>query len=209
MKNQLISPTTTLLRGASALLLGVAITLAGCSRNETPAPTAGTASANSASPATSPYEQVAQKGKGFTVGAMMSANPVYVLFDPQCPHCGHLWNQSIALHKKVKFVWIPITLLNPKSAPQGAALLMASNPAELMSTHEASLLAGSGGISASADVPADIEQAIKGNTKLFNDLRGESVPMIIAKHIGTGAPIMRSGAMDTAALAALLGVDAP
>jgi thiol:disulfide interchange protein DsbG len=210
MKNQRIPSTSTLVRGAAALLLGVAVTLTGCSRNETPAPTAGTAPAgSSARPASSPYEQVAQQGKGFTVGAMMSANPVYVLFDPQCPHCGHLWNQSIALHKKVKFVWIPITLMNPKSAPQGAALLMASNPVELMSTHEASLLAGTGGISASADVPADIEQAIKGNTKLFNDLRGESVPMIIAKHIGTGAPIMRAGAMDTAALAALLGVDAP
>ena len=37
-----------------------------------------------------PYVAVATQGKGFTVGAMMSANTVYVLFDPQCPHCGRL-----------------------------------------------------------------------------------------------------------------------
>ena len=209
MKKLFISTTSPLARSAAVLWLGLAVTLAGCSRTD--APTAGPAATPSSatSAAATPYEQVAQQGKGFTVGAMMSANTVYVLFDPQCPHCGHLWQQSVALHKKVKFVWIPITLMNPKSAPQGAALLMAPNPSELMTTHEASLLAGTGGIAASSDIPAEIQQAIKTNTQLFNNLRGESVPMVVGKHAGTGAPIMQAGAMSTVALAALLGVEAP
>ena len=209
MKNLNPFTSSSIVRSAAAVLLGLAATLAGCSRTDAPAPGATASSGSSSTPATTPYEQVAQQGRGFTVGAMMSANTIYVLFDPQCPHCGHLWRQTLPLQKKVKFVWVPITLMNPKSAPQGAALIMAANPVELMNAHEDSLLAGTGGISASADVPADIAQAIKGNTQLFNNLRGESVPMIVAKHAATGTPITHNGAMDTAALAAFLGVAAP
>lgn len=36
-------------------------------------------------------EQVVTQGKGFAVGAPASATTVYVMFDAQCPHCGHLW----------------------------------------------------------------------------------------------------------------------
>ncbi len=42
------------------------------------------------------YEAVAKDAKGFTAGALMGANPVYVLFDPQCPHCSHLWEAAAA-----------------------------------------------------------------------------------------------------------------
>lgn len=156
-----------------------------------------------------PYEAVAAQGKGFTVGAMMSANAVYVLFDPQCPHCGHLWETSIPLHSKSKFVWIPVAIMNAKSAPQGAALLSAANPAELMSTHEKSLLAGTGGIAASASLTSELEQALKQNTVLFNSLGVESVPFILAKNQRTGQVVTHNGAMETGALAELLGINAP
>ena len=116
---------------ALPLIAALALTLSGCSRQESP----GTAAAPAATP-TQPYEAIATQGKGFTVGAMMAANPVYVLFDPQCPHCGHLWNASIPLHGKAKFVWIPVTLMNAKSGPQGATLLAAADPASAMAQHE-------------------------------------------------------------------------
>ena len=182
----------------AALLLGVA----GCS------PQDAADKAAMAKPAL-PYEAAAAQGKGFTVGAMMSANPVYVLFDPQCPHCGHLWEASLPLHNKVKFVWLPVAFISPKSAPQGAALLSAANPAELMAEHEKSILAGTGGIAASSSVPADLELAIKKNTQLFNSLGGESVPYILAKNQRTGQVVTNTGALDTPALAAFLGLDQP
>lgn len=184
----------------------LAFALTGCSRQETPdtAPAAATAT----KPA-QPYEAVAQQGKGFAVGAMMSANTVYVLFDPQCPHCGHLWEASVPLHNKVKFVWIPVAIMNTKSGPQGAALLAAANPADLMSTHEKSILAGTGGIAASASVPVDLELALKKNTQLFNSLGVESVPYILARNVRTGQVVINNGAMATPALAAFLGVDQP
>jgi thiol:disulfide interchange protein DsbG len=139
----------------------------------------------------------------------MSANPVYVLFDPQCPHCGHLWEASLPLQEKVKFVWIPVSIINSKGARQGAALLSASNPAEAMTAHEKSILAGTGGMSAPATMPPDLEQAVKKNTALFSSLGVDSVPYIIARNVSTGVVVSNTGSMTTAELAALLGIAPP
>lgn len=196
-----------------AALALTTLTLGGCSRQDaadkTAAQTAAPAAADTAATPAQPYEMVAAQGKGFSVGAMMSANTVYVLFDPQCPHCGRLWQASVPLHGKARFVWIPISFGNPKSAPQGATLLAAANPAELMEAHEKSLLAGTGGIAASASVTADLEQAIKQNTDLLNRLGGDSVPYVIAKNQRTGKVVTNVGAMETPALAEFLGISQP
>jgi thiol:disulfide interchange protein DsbG len=191
----------------TALVAVMAMGLAGCSQQDAPASAAGAVS--KASTPTESYDAVASSTKGFTVGAMMSANTVYVMFDPQCPHCGHLWQAAQPLLKKVKFVWVPVAFIGPKSTPQGAALLAAANPAELMSTHEASLLAGTGGIAASASIPADIEAGIKANTQLLNSMGVESVPFIIARNATSGQVVTNTGAMRTADLAQFLGVDTP
>ena len=179
--------------------------LAGCGdkKDETAAPAA---KSTALSPAQA-YDKIAAEGKGFTVGALMAANPAYVLFDPQCPHCGHLWTASQALLPKAKFVWIPVSFINGKSAPQGAAILTAANPAEFMAAHEASLLAGSGGTPLPASVPPEVEAIIKANTVLFNDLAAESVPYMVAKNVKTGQVVANAGAMQTAALAEFLGVN--
>jgi thiol:disulfide interchange protein DsbG len=184
------------------------VNLAACSKPDAPASPAPTNSVATSAP-NQPYEAAAAQGKGFSVGAIMSAHTVYVLFDPQCPHCGHLWEAAKPLHSKAKFVWMPVSIMNAKSGPQGAALLQAGNPAEVMSAHEKSILAGTGGMTASASAPAEIEQSIKNNTALFNRLNVNSVPYIIAKHAKTGQVVTNAGAMDTPALAAFLGVDPP
>jgi len=193
----------------------IALTLAACSKNEASPPSAapGTSTAatntntNTSANTASSYDMVAANSKGFTVGALMSANAVYVLFDPQCPHCGRLWQASLPLHNKVKFVWIPISFNPTKSLPQGAALLSAANPVEAMNAHEQSLLAGTGGMAASADVPDEIKQAISTNTQLLNRLGVDSVPFLLGKNRKTGDIVSHNGAMDTPALANLLGVE--
>jgi thiol:disulfide interchange protein DsbG len=211
----MLNKTTT----AAALAL-ILLSVAACSKQDAPPKPAATstqsdaAKASAATPAQAtppgqPYEAVAAQGKGFSVGAVMSANTVYVLFDPQCPHCGRLWEASQPLHSKAKFVWIPVALMNGKSATQGAALLTAGNPAETMAAHEKSLLAGSGGMAASASVPADVEQTIKKNTELLTSLGADSVPYIVAKNVQTGQVVTNSGAMDTAALTSFLGINPP
>ena len=183
-----------------AAMAFIVFLLGACSRQEPAAtPAAGKQEVS--------VQAVAAQAKGFTVGALMSANTVYVFFDPQCPHCGHLWQASTPLHRKVKFVWIPVAWINASSLSQGAALLTASNPLELMTEHETSLLAGKGGISAPAGVASEIEQSIKANTKLLNGFGAESVPFIVVKNSRTGETIGRDGAMTTADLANLIGVD--
>ncbi|MBK9575011.1 MAG: thioredoxin fold domain-containing protein [Rhodoferax sp.] len=190
-----------------SLCAALTLALTACSKQESTTESS-TKSAAASKPA-DPLQAVASQGKGFTVGAMMSAQTVYVMFDPQCPHCGHLWEASKPLHKKVKFVWVPVAIINGKSGPQGAALLSAANPTELMSTHEQSILANQGGIAASASVSPEIEAAIKQNTQLFTSMQIDSVPYILAKNARTGQVVTNNGAMTTAALADFVGVDQP
>ena len=187
----------------SVIVMTVFVALTGCSRQDAAPGPAGAA----AVPVAQSYDAVAKDGKGFTAGALMSAQTVYVLFDAQCPHCGALWNASLPLQKKVKFVWVPVSLMNPKSTLQGAALLSAANPAELMSAHEAALLAGNGGMMADPNPTAEAQAAIKSNTLLFNSLGATSVPYIVAKNMRSGSVVTNAGALQTPELATFLGVD--
>ena len=186
-----------------AMLASSALGLMACSRED--AASGQPATAAPIDPAQA-YDTVAREAKGFTAGAMMSAHTVYVLFDPQCPHCSHLWESSLPLQTKVKFVWAPVAILGPKSLPQGAALMQAANPVETMTAHEKSLLAGQGGMSASASIPAEVEATIKANTALLDRLGADSVPFIVARHAGSGQVITRAGSMDTAGLSSWLGM---
>jgi thiol:disulfide interchange protein DsbG len=191
-----------------ALTLATAMTLAlgACSKEPASAPAPSAAQPIGSAQA---YDAVASGSKGFTAGPLMNANVVYVLFDPQCPHCGHLWQAALPLLNKVKFVWVPVAIMGPKSVPQGAALLQAADPVATMSAHESALLQGQGGMSASASVPDDILQAIKANSLLLEQLGADSVPFIVARHAGTGQPLTHSGALGTEDLLALLGLGKP
>lgn len=190
-------------------LLAVTLTLGACSKSgETGSTSSPAASADPGKRAPT-VEIVASEGKGFTVGSMMSTTTVYVFFDPQCPHCGHLWNAAVPLQKKVKFVWLPVGLINPTSSAQGATLLSAADPAQAMTEHEKSLLAGSGGIGGGSGVTDEAKQSVASNTKLFNNLGLEGVPFTIVKNARTGQMATRGGSMETPALAQLIGIDAP
>lgn len=187
---------------ALVLALAGALAVAGCSQQDAATPVAAGTPAQS-------YDAVIAQGKGFTVGTLMSANTVYVLFDPQCPHCGHLWEAARPLLGKTKFVWIPVSIINGNSAPQGAALLAAANPLDAMTAHEASILAGTGGTPASGSLTPEAEATIKKNTELFTRLKLESVPFIVTKSASSGQIVTHSGALDTPALASLLGLNPP
>lgn len=149
---------------------------------------------------------IAQRGSGFTVGAVMAANTVYVFFDTTCPHCAELWNASQPLLNRLKMVWMPIGLLRPQSGPQGATILAAPDPAKAMTENEASVMARGGGISVPSNLPDEVLQKVKDNTGLFKQLAAESVPLIVYRNAQTGQHGMHAGAVDTATLASLAGV---
>ena len=184
------------------LTLLLALALGACSKQDAPQASAAPVVASASS-----YDTVAANGKGFTVGAMMSAQTVYVLFEPQCPHCGRLWQASVPLHSQVKFVWIPVAFSAGKSVAQATALLSAANPLDAMNAHEQSLLAGQGGIAEAPSVPDDMAKAIKANTQLLTSLGVDSVPFLVAKHRKNGQVVTQNGALDTVALATLLGIN--
>ncbi len=176
--------------------------LAGCS--DSPAPGAADQSSKSA-PAPVSMAAMAEQATGFTFGSQMSARTVYVFFDAQCPHCGALWNAAKPLKSQARFVWIPVGIINASSTAQGATLLAAADPVAAMDEHENSLLARQGGISAAANLDAQKASVAK-NTELMTRFGFASIPAIIGTHAQTGALVTQEGAMSTAALASLLGL---
>jgi len=151
---------------------------------------------------------IAAEAKGFAVGSAMSARTVYVFFDAQCPHCTALWEAAKPLKSQARFVWIPVGLLNASSTAQGATLLAAKDPVAAMDEHEASMKAQRGGISAGSDIDAR-KADVASNTALLTRLGFASIPTIVGNHAESGALVTREGAMPTAALAGLLGLQAP
>jgi thiol:disulfide interchange protein DsbG len=184
--------------------LGAALVLAACGK-EGAAP-AGPGAPSASTPVT--IEAVEAGAKGFNVGSAMSARTVYVFFDPQCPHCAALWDAARPLKSQARFVWIPVALINEKSAPQGAAILGAGDPIAMMDQHEASLRNKQGGISAMgvADAQKDM---VKRNTELMNKFGFGGVPTVVAKHAQSGQVVTLEGSMPTAMLAQRLGLNAP
>jgi thiol:disulfide interchange protein DsbG len=206
-----------------ALLLGASLLLGACSESgpggsaksgaASPAPPAPAAAApapargNAALPVSVPgaVEAVIAKGSGFAVGAnMMAAKVLYVLFDPQCPHCAHLWETSKPLVGQIRMVWIPVAFIGAKSAPQGAAILAAADPAAAMNAHEARMNQGQGGLEAPANPDAALLAKIAANTALWRELRAESVPLLVFKDPVSGQSSTLEGALETNQLKQLL-----
>ncbi|MEO5670994.1 MAG: thioredoxin fold domain-containing protein [Ramlibacter sp.] len=198
---------------ASAALASVLL-LASCGK-ESPTPPVATPATPATATAKGKGEAgavsvaaIEAEGKGFTVGSPMSVRTVYVFFDAQCPHCGALWESAKPLKSQAKFIWMPVSLLNPQSTSQGAAILAAKDPVATMDAHEVSLMAKQGGMTVTGD--NDAQKAIVAqNTKLFNRFGFASIPTIVATNAQTGALVSREGALGTPELAALLGLQAP
>jgi thiol:disulfide interchange protein DsbG len=148
-----------------------------------------------------------KQARGFQVGSNMMARPVYVFFDPQCPHCAALWSAAKPLRDKIRMTWAPVAILNRASMTQGAAILGAADPVAKMDEHESSFnpQAGRMGLAASSSVPDDIRAAIEKNTKLLEAAKGTSVPYLVAEN-GAGGLRTTAGGMPTAQLAAWLGI---
>lgn len=186
------------------LAMAFAASLAACSDkpSETDAPAARPATKPSAAEA---YE-LAQKGSGFTIGAMMAANTVYVFFDPACPHCAQLWMSAKPLLSKLKMVWMPIGLLGKSSLAQGATILAAPDPVAAMNENEISVIERKGGITASGSLSDEVQSKVKANTELFHKLGAESVPFMVFRHAKNGSFGQHAGAVPTDQLAAMVGI---
>ncbi len=194
------------------LLLCISLLLSACSGagSETSAP-AALRSASAAQPELAPtsapgaFEAVSARGTGFAVGEnMMAAKMLYVFFDPQCPHCSHLWETTQPLARELRIVWMPVAFINAKSAGQGAAILAAADPAAAMQAHEARLAADLGGMEPPARPDEAYLAKVRANTALWQELHGSSVPMLVFKDPASGQSTALEGALETDQLRELM-----
>ena len=193
-----------MLKLSLAALMVASLLMTGCKDASGPVAAGGAKSAQ----APVSIAAIAAEATGFTAGSAMSARTVYVFFDAQCPHCSELWRNAKPLKSQAKFVWIPVGLLNAASTAQGATLLASKDAVALMDEHEALMLAKRGGISGGSDIDAQ-KEAVAKNTQLLNRFGFTSIPTIIGTHAETGALVIKEGALSTAALASLLGLQPP
>lgn len=187
--------------GLSAGAALVTLALAACGKETPPAPPAAAAPALS----NAQMYDMAATANGFSVGPMMAANTAYIFFDTACPHCAVVWNSAKPLAGKMRIVWIPVGFLSKASAPRGAVILAAPDPAKAMDQNESTVLSGQQpGEPASVD--PDAAAKVAANTDMMRKFGADGVPLIIYKNAKTGEFGAQAGQVDTAQLAALLGV---
>lgn len=168
----------------------------------------GTARAQSGSPsdAKAMFERLAKDGKGFDMlPSLGPREPVFVVFDPQCRFCVRLWEAAKPIARQVRFVWVPVALVNGRSEPQAAAILSAADPVAAMEAHEGSF--ASGGLAVgSMKIHAAARSAVSANTLLFRRSNGSTVPTSVFRHRGTGEYTILAGALDSEGLRRALGI---
>jgi thiol:disulfide interchange protein DsbG len=183
---------------------GAALVLAACGKESGSTGASAVPGDGKSTPVT--IEAIAAEAKGFSVGSAMNTRTIYVFFDPQCPHCAALWEAARPLKSQARFVWIPVALINPKSAPQGAAIMNAADPVAMMDQHEASIRNQQGGISGMGVTDAQ-KDIVRRNTDLMNRFGFGGVPTVVGKHAQSGALVTLEGSMPTAMLAQRLGLN--
>lgn len=185
------------------------LALAGCESSASPSSAAPQASASA--PAADNFAEL-NGLSGFNVGkgnSSMSMPKAYVLFDPQCPHCSHLWEAAKPLQSKVIIKWIPVGLLNGMSGTQAAMLLESADPIAMMSSNEAVFASTNRASTITAPVKDETRKKVDANTAMLRKLKATGVPTIVYRDPKTNAQTVLSGVPTTELLAGMLGVAAP
>lgn len=192
------------------LTLAAAGLAASAAQAQTPAPAPAAPAVPGAPPGMdvkAMYEQFAEKGKGFDMKPGAATRPaVYVVFDPQCPYCTQLWEAAKPLADKVRFVWLPVAVLNPHSEPQGAAILSAPDPVAMMERHESAMKNPHRGlVTEGMVIPMGAREDVWSNSRIFRRTGGRSVPWGVFKN-AKGEFGVIPDALKTEQLRQLLGV---
>jgi len=150
------------------------------------------------------YEQSAT-ASGFSTGTIMAANTAYVFFDAACQHCAVLWENAKPLASRLRVIWIPVAFLSQGSLTDGAAMLAAANPPQVMDRHAQQILNGKSDPANGSSGPA-AEKKMTENTRILKAMGAQSIPLIVYRHAQSGAYGIHAGSLDTQQLAALLGL---
>lgn len=127
------------------------------------------------------YDQFFIDAKGFEMALPSNASPVvFVVFDPQCPDCIHFWKIANSFSNKLRFIWLPVAVLNSRSELQGALILSASNPADMMARQVALYETSSRGlVTDGLQIPSGARDDVWHNSRIFRRAGGKSVPFVL------------------------------
>lgn len=128
---------------------------------------------------------------------------IYIFFDPNCPYCHHLYENTRSWIKqgKVQLRWIPVGILTTTSAGKAAAILGAKDPRKAFYYNEDHYHRG-GGIE--EDIPsAATEKKLKANAALLARTGIGAVPDLLFK-TKDGTPFLVEGSPPQSKLAVIL-----
>ena len=119
------------------------------------------------------YELLSTTARGFPQHIdKVQLSQIFVMFDPQCPHCTKLWSETKAIKKN--FYWIPVSVIRG-SQPISAAILGARDSVAMFESIKA-------GKSIGTPAPDYMLKFIDENTKILgsaDDATG--VPFMVGK----------------------------
>ena len=150
------------------------------------------------------FDLVSNQTYGFATGNEQSNTVVYVLVDPMCTHCGHVWMESLLLLDKVKFVWILMPILGVESMINGSLIIASKTPSDAMNVHEYKLMNKYPLLRAVPEIIEAGRPKMLANGKIANTIRLDSVPMLITKH-ASGEVVMTVGAIGASEILTLIG----
>lgn len=112
-------------------------------------------------------------------GSKDAGRVIYMFFDANCPYCHKFWAMARPWVKagKVRIRHIPVGLLKPSSLPKAAAILAADDPSAALTRNERSY--DKGGIGAMKDVPEELAEKIKANTRMMKSLGFHATPTVV------------------------------
>lgn len=129
-----------------------------------------------------------------------SAGQVIVFFDPLCPYCLRLWDES--KDTQTPQLWIPVAIVQEgRGADMGGWLLQSGTPDEDFGRFKQATLAG-GAVEIHASQDA-LEQVAK-NTRRFLETGQRSVPTLVFSD-AAGRTQVHRGALDRDSLLAMIG----
>lgn len=200
------------MRRTFLLAVAAALVLSACDNSTTPTSATNAPTDTAAPAATAGSFELLDQAKGFYVGKGAGSGKLptaYVLFDPQCSHCAHLWQNTKPLQADVLVKWIPIGMLNPTSVTQAAMLLEAADPVAMMTANENAFVATQRPSKVTAAVKSETVKLVEQNTSVLEKLKAQAVPTIVYRDRVSGAPVIASGALPTRMLAELFEIPQP
>lgn len=130
------------------------------------------------------WKAMANLGYVTQPGGKKGQSPIYIFFDPKCPHCHNLYRDISMYANSREIRWIPVGLLKPDSITLSAAILSAKSSRAVDEAMTDTLKPAS-------DIPPQIMKKLQANIVALNRFGNGDVPTIV--YMNDGHPEFTAG----------------